>query len=165
LPVFSAITNENWAKVKGFTAELEEVFKNYHWYGNLRELKNVIKKPPCLPKRIASRCPAYPRDRELPPYRYGPQTWYRRIPCLRCPDFPASREGSLKEAASTPNRVCRNAEKVISIKKQGARLLNIDRKTLYNKMSQYGIEKPVKPACRNNTFELCDKPHPSASDH
>src|SRR3954469_22849244 len=42
---FLKLTNEELNKnVKGFTPEVDEIFKNYIWYGNLRELKNVIKR-------------------------------------------------------------------------------------------------------------------------
>src|SRR5882757_1522305 len=42
---FLALTNNELGKdVKGFTPEVDEIFRNYIWYGNLRELKNVIKR-------------------------------------------------------------------------------------------------------------------------
>ena len=42
-------TNEELEKnVKGFSREVEEIFHNYIWYGNLRELKNVIKRATLL---------------------------------------------------------------------------------------------------------------------
>ncbi|HEX4850832.1 MAG TPA: sigma-54 dependent transcriptional regulator, partial [Puia sp.] len=46
---FLRLTNEELSKkVKAFTPEVEEIFKNYVWYGNLRELKNVIKRATLL---------------------------------------------------------------------------------------------------------------------
>ena len=42
---FLNLTNTELGKnVKGFTPEVDEIFRNYIWYGNLRELKNVIKR-------------------------------------------------------------------------------------------------------------------------
>ena len=35
-------------QVKGFDPDVEEIFKKYVWYGNLRELKNVIKRATLL---------------------------------------------------------------------------------------------------------------------
>ncbi len=45
---FLQTTNEELGKkVKGFDPDVEEIFKKYVWFGNLRELKNVIKGQPC----------------------------------------------------------------------------------------------------------------------
>src|SRR5262249_6366951 len=42
-------TNKELDKnLKGFSREVEEIFKNYVWYGNLRELKNVVKRATLL---------------------------------------------------------------------------------------------------------------------
>lgn len=40
--------NELGKAVKGFTKEVENILLNYIWYGNLRELKNVIKRATLL---------------------------------------------------------------------------------------------------------------------
>ena len=46
---FLHTTNEELGKqVKGFEPDVEEIFKKYVWYGNLRELKNVIKRATLL---------------------------------------------------------------------------------------------------------------------
>ena len=46
---FLQTTNEELGKqVKGFDPDVEEIFKKYVWYGNLRELKNVIKRATLL---------------------------------------------------------------------------------------------------------------------
>ncbi len=42
-------TNKELDKhVKGFSSEVEDIFKSYVWHGNLRELKNVIKRATLL---------------------------------------------------------------------------------------------------------------------
>ena len=42
---FLKLTNEELSKnIKGFSPEVEAIFKNYVWHGNLRELKNVVKR-------------------------------------------------------------------------------------------------------------------------
>src|SRR5207249_4101554 len=42
-------TNKELGKnVRRLSAEVEQIFKNYVWYGNLRELKNVIKRATLL---------------------------------------------------------------------------------------------------------------------
>ncbi len=49
LLIFCKQPMKNWARqVKGFEPDVEEIFKKYVWYGNLRELKNVIKRATLL---------------------------------------------------------------------------------------------------------------------
>src|SRR6478735_9045256 len=58
---FLQLTNEELnKKVRGFSPEVEEIFKNYIWYGNLRELKNVVKRSTLLTDGD------YIEDRSLP---------------------------------------------------------------------------------------------------
>jgi len=46
---FLKLTNKELGKnVKGFTPEVEDIFNNYVWFGNLRELRNVIKRATLL---------------------------------------------------------------------------------------------------------------------
>src|SRR3954452_13325567 len=46
---FLKITNDELSKnIKGFTPEVEAIFKSYVWPGNLRELKNVVKRATLL---------------------------------------------------------------------------------------------------------------------
>ena len=46
---FLSLTNVELEKnVKGFSKEVEDIFYNYVWYGNLRELKNVVKRSTLL---------------------------------------------------------------------------------------------------------------------
>ena len=54
-------TNEELEKnVKGFSSEVEDIFQKYIWYGNLRELKNVVKRATLLTDG------EYIEDRSLP---------------------------------------------------------------------------------------------------
>lgn len=139
---FLRLTNEELGKhVKGFTEELEEAFKNYHWFGNLRELKNVIKKatllaesdyigPESLPQEIVSyRAPVVDRVLVSP----------HPVPDARVKPGHQGPGSSLKEAGidAEYEMIVETLKKVNFNKSKAARLLNIDRKTLYNKMSQY----------------------------
>ena len=46
---FLKVTNQELEKdVHSFSPDVEEIFKKYIWYGNLRELKNVIKRATLL---------------------------------------------------------------------------------------------------------------------
>ena len=140
---FLQLTNEELGKdVKGFNPGLEEVFKNYHWYGNLRELKNVIKKATLLTE--ADYIPLSCVPQEIVSYQ-GPGTDNTLVsPHPVTHDMPlrtiyAGKESSLKEAGIDAEYevIVETLKKVNFNKSKAAKLLNIDRKTLYNKMSQY----------------------------
>jgi two-component system response regulator HydG len=46
---FLQLTNLELGKtIQDFTPEVENIFRNYIWHGNLRELKNVIKRATLL---------------------------------------------------------------------------------------------------------------------
>src|SRR5687768_17315127 len=58
---FLQLTNEELNKrIKGFSQEVEDIFRSYVWYGNLRELKNVVKRATLLTDGD------YIEDRSLP---------------------------------------------------------------------------------------------------
>ncbi len=147
---FLALTNtELDKKVKGFSAEVEEIFTGYVWYGNLRELKNVVKRATLLTEG------AYIEAKSLP----FEITNFRRLqfdgaasPASQ-PVATASRADSLGmplPPGTAGSNVLRSAnidaeyEVILQAlqqsnfnKSKAAKLLNIDRKTLYNKMRQH----------------------------
>jgi Response regulator containing CheY-like receiver, AAA-type ATPase, and DNA-binding domains len=157
---FLAQTNKELEKnVKGFTREVEEIFRNYIWYGNLRELKNVIKRATLLaegpyieahtlpfeisnfarlqfdelpdagvtqePKPMAAPMPAQPAFSEADIPRPHPHHSHSEL--------------SLKNASidAEYETIIEALKKSNFNKSKAAKLLNIDRKTLYNKMKQY----------------------------
>jgi len=149
---FLKLTNDELNKnVRGFSQEVEEIFRNYIWYGNLRELKNVVKRATLLTDG------EFIEDRSLPfeitnfsklnfePAQETPQT-FQQVPqtnSIISQPNPASKtvldETTLKAAS-----IDAEYEMIIEALKQSnfnkskaAKLLNIDRKTLYNKMKQY----------------------------
>ncbi|MBC8003886.1 MAG: sigma-54-dependent Fis family transcriptional regulator [Verrucomicrobia bacterium] len=110
--------------VTGFNSEVESVFLNYHWPGNLREMKNVIKRATLLA----------PGDMitmdEIPSQIVSQQKDEDRFRL-----FNEKNEDDLIRSA---------LETVGYNKSKAARLLKIDRKTLYNKLKQYHIDIPEK---------------------
>lgn len=149
---FLKLTNDELNKnVRGFSPEVEEIFRNYIWYGNLRELKNVVKRATLLTDGESI------EDRSLPfeitnfsklnfePAQETPQP-FQQVPqpnSIISQPNPASKtvldETTLKAAS-----IDAEYEMIIEALKQSnfnkskaAKLLNIDRKTLYNKMKQY----------------------------
>jgi two-component system response regulator HydG len=127
---FLSMANGELGKnVTGFTEETEQVILNYPWYGNLRELKNVIKRAVLL-------CTEDAIDLECLPQEivdYSDQVTY---------DF-SETEGNadLKSAAKVAERdaIVNALDQTNYNKTKAARMLNIDRKTLYNKLKSYNI--------------------------
>ena len=127
IPVFDnhflAASNEELGKdVIGFEDEVMSVFKNYNWPGNLREMRNVVKRATllCLGDFISLKdIPA-----ELAAVDPVPQI----------EDLALKREKNEVQLIREALAKCHNN------KSEAARLLKIDRKTLYNKMKLYSIE-------------------------
>jgi two-component system response regulator HydG len=124
--------------IKGFDKEVQEAFTNYVWYGNLRELKNVIKRAALLTDG------EYIEARSLPFEIIN----FKKLQFEK----PAENSASMLNAAksdATPTSLksaSRDAEYEMILqalkkanynKSKAAKLLDIDRKTLYNKMQQY----------------------------
>jgi len=143
---FLSIANRELHKnIKGFRPEVEEIFKSYPWYGNLRELKNVVKRATLL-------CDGdYIDIRSIPfeltnfnKLQFEPVESSYRMPAPEIPaDLPVRkslpREPSLKSAGlDAEYEVILEALKKVNFNKsKAAKVLQIDRKTLYNKIKQY----------------------------
>ena len=150
---FLNLTNEELnKKVRGFTPEVEDIFKNYIWYGNLRELKNVVKRSTLLTDG------EYVEARSLPfeisnfsklnfesaPEPQQPQAFQAAGPQTILPVSNPTSRTILDETTLKAASIDAEYEMIIEALKQAnfnkskaAKLLNIDRKTLYNKMKQY----------------------------
>jgi two-component system response regulator HydG len=157
---FLAITNQELGKnVKGFTPEVENIFRNYVWHGNLRELKNVIKRATLLSdgelidvKSIPFEVSNYNRlqfdgsasEQQQPVVQ--PQQNYNQaldnglpLPQSAAQNRPIIKETGLKGAGiDAEYEIILEALKRVNFNKsKAAKLLKIDRKTLYNKIKQY----------------------------
>ena len=144
------MTNADLGKhIKGFTPEVEQIFSSYVWYGNLRELKNVIKRAALLTDQEWIEARTLPFEisnfsklqfnvahDSIPPAdapvreQEEESTPPRLLPSLRGAGIDAEYEMIL----STLKKVNFN-------KSKAAKLLQIDRKTLYNKLEQYQLLK------------------------
>ena len=146
---FLQITNTELEKnIKGFTPEVEAIFQNYIWYGNLRELKNVVKRAALLtdgplievrtlPFEISNFSKlqfddnSQPEERELNmPSRFSPSV-----------SILERSQDTLKGAGidAEYELILSTLKKVKFNKTKAAKILNIDRKTLYNKLDQYQL--------------------------
>jgi two-component system, NtrC family, response regulator HydG len=108
--------------VSGFEPGVEEVLIDYHWPGNLREMKNVVKRATLLAQKNLISL------NEIPSEIYLKQQQSDHFQL-----FNEQNESELirKVLETTGNN-----------KSKTARLLKIDRKTLYNKMKLYNLESP-----------------------
>lgn len=138
-------------RVKGFTPETEAIFKSYVWYGNLRELKNVIKKatlltdtsyiePHVLPFEISNysrlQFDGQPVSQSVASAGAVPVAQdVRSVHSSKAiVDGTSLKEASIDAEFETIMRALRQAN---YNKSKAAKILQIDRKTLYNKMNQY----------------------------
>jgi two-component system response regulator HydG len=133
--------------VKGFSPEVENIFKTYPWYGNLRELKNVVKRSALLaegdyiessslPFEICNYLKLFgeeskPADNNSITYSFPSQ------------DIPISEDNAssttLKDAMIDMEYqlILKTLAKCNFNKSKAAKMLKIDRRTLYNKMNLY----------------------------
>jgi len=116
--------------VEKFSAEVEERLKSYQWPGNLREMKNVIKRGTLLSAGNTMELSSLPEDIVHPKF------------VLTEPD---STDVEITDLKSVVERAERQAiqlvlEKTAFNKSRTAKILKVDRKTLYNKMNAYGID-------------------------
>ncbi len=108
--------------VIGFTDSAIDAFKNYNWPGNLRELKNMVKRAVLLTQD------------DMIPLKVLPHE------IATATQSNTETEYSLFKNKNEEQLILDALEKAGGNKSKAARLLSIDRKTLYNKLKQYGIK-------------------------
>jgi two-component system, NtrC family, response regulator HydG len=115
--------------VKTFSDEVKNFLSNYYWHGNLRELNNVIRRAVLL------------SDSEIMLRDSLPQEIVQTGGISGDGEIPQENVGLLKSVAWTAERqaIVDMLEKVNYNKSKASELLNIDRKTLYNKLKLYNI--------------------------
>lgn len=119
--------------ITGFDAAAEEVLLHYTWPGNLRELKNVIKRAVLLSKTDTISTQVLPP--EVVNYKPKPDSAPE-------PKYTPTADTDLNSMNERNERalIIKTLEQVRYNKSKAAQLLNIDRKTLYNKLKLYNIE-------------------------
>jgi two-component system, NtrC family, response regulator HydG len=110
-------------QVKGFDEETKETMLNYSWPGNLRELGNIIRRAVLICQGEWITKNMFPKELLLE----------NQLENEFIIDFKTSFRNQEKEA------IQKTLEDVRFNKSQAAKLLGMDRKTLYNKMSKYGL--------------------------
>ena len=131
LDFFRESANQELEKnVVGFEDDVLEIFRTYDWPGNLRELKNVVKRSVLL--TTGERVPIDTLPVEMITAVRGMST--RTAPPAPIYDLKALQETQEKEM------IMKTLHEVRYNKSKAARILNIDRKTLYLKMEKYNIQ-------------------------
>ncbi|WP_092438330.1 sigma-54-dependent transcriptional regulator [Williamwhitmania taraxaci] len=113
-------------QVAGFSEEVMSVFMDYYWPGNLRELKNVVKRTVLLTHGDMVEIGTLPNE------------MIADSQCISLGDSNSPLKGAA--AKSEQELILQTLERAKYNKTKTAQLLNIDRKTLYNKMRQYNID-------------------------
>ena len=117
---FLGQANEDLEKeIEGFDQDVTNLFKNYDWPGNLREMKNIIKRSVLLEKSDVIHLDVLPAE--------------MREPIINEESFGYTKDNE-EEA------IKKALEKANYNKSKAAKLLDIDRKTLYNKLKLYNLD-------------------------
>ena len=163
---FLKITNDELGKnIKGFSNEVENIFRTYVWPGNLRELKNVVKRATLLADteyinalvlpfeitnftklqfgeskdEVSSNIQIHTRDIVAEPSVVSFQPSATIMDTSTINRTIELNEHSLKGASidAEYELIVEALRKANFNKSKAAKILNVDRKTLYNKMKQY----------------------------
>ncbi|HWZ16104.1 MAG TPA: sigma-54 dependent transcriptional regulator [Mucilaginibacter sp.] len=135
---FLRIANEELGRnVSSFSPEVIECFMNYRWQGNIRELKNVVRRATLLTEGdeiLTKALPLEISNYKIPVYEYNNNH---------------AEPGEVKEPRHDLKNAAQEAEyetilkvlrEVNFNKTKAADILNIDRKTLYNKMKSINLK-------------------------
>jgi two-component system response regulator HydG len=141
-------TNKSLYKdLKGFSPDVEKIFKMYPWYGNLRELKNVVKRAALVAdsEYIETRFLPF----EISNYQklYTEETPGEDSLTISTPlqEVPFADDNNLSSATTLKGAmidmeyqlILKTLAKCNFNKSKAAKMLKIDRRTLYNKMNLY----------------------------
>jgi len=119
---FLSEANENLGKdVHGFSTEVWDAFQQYQWPGNLRELKNVVKRAVLLTTGDEIQLSALPKE-------------------VVSPIAKNSVSEGFSKSEFEKERIIKALKKTNFNKSKAAKLLQVTRKTLYNKINYYKLD-------------------------
>ena len=107
--------------VSGFSKEVYDAFKIYHWPGNLRELQNVIKRSVLLTTGMEVEIEALPEDISNPTEKNTIKTQFSK-------------------SEFEKDRIIKALQRTNYNKSEAAKLLQVTRKTLYNRINHYKLD-------------------------
>jgi len=131
---FLDFANEELGRdVKGFSKDVEECFLTYNWPGNVRELKNVVRRATLLTESDEIQLKALPLEISTDAKVTAIENTIHRT---------HEKSRDLKNAASEAEyeAILKVLREVNFNKTKAAKILNIDRKTLYNKMKAINLD-------------------------
>jgi len=104
-----------------FSKEVQNAFKIYHWPGNLRELQNVIKRSVLLSTRNEVLLSALPKE-------------------IATPNAESTIKSQFSKSEFEKDRIIKALERTNYNKSEAAKLLQVTRKTLYNRINHYKLD-------------------------
>ena len=122
--------------IEGFVPEVEKVFLDYSWPGNLREMNNVIKRAALLANKTHITLETLPHEIIFHSKFSMAEDRNDIKNALISKGMPELKSAALHAEYEKILEVLR---KVNFNKSKAANLLNIDRKTLYNKMKTFDL--------------------------
>ncbi len=127
--------------VKGFSAEVWDIFMGYDWPGNLRELRNIIKRAVLLTSGPLVQKEALPTDLNDPVVNLGNLGENHHSAGLQVTqELPSPRNYKSQWIEQEKELIQKVLMDTKFNKSKTARILNMDRKTLYSKMEKYGLD-------------------------
>ncbi|WP_289645131.1 sigma-54-dependent transcriptional regulator [Maribacter aestuarii] len=119
---FLKMFNEKLEKnIHDFSKEVWEAFNTYHWPGNIRELQNVIQRAVLLSDTDEVQLSA--------------------LPVEIMQSKPVKNDmGNLSKAEFEKEQILKALKRTNYNKSKAAKLLQVTRKTLYNRISHYGLD-------------------------
>ncbi len=114
----------NSKKMAGVSEKVLHCFLNYHWPGNIRELKNTINYAATMAQSDRIRI--------------------EDLPAIFCEMEAQGADYNIREATEKM-MIMRMLKQAEYNKRKAAKLLKISRKTLYNKLKKYGISSDKHP--------------------
>lgn len=120
----NVVNKEQEKSVHGFSSKAEHILREYPWPGNVRELKNVIRRAMLINTADELDASVFPEE------------------MVMMAKEPAG-EINLKDAAlhAEYEMIKKVLGEVNNNKSKAAKILNIDRKTLYNKLRQFNLDE------------------------
>lgn len=116
-------------QITGFSDEVKRIFLNYDWPGNLREMRNIIKRSVLLSTSSLI-------EKEVLPQELFNQNKISNL----YSNFEEQDDLKLFSQKNEEQTIITALEKAKFNKTKAAQILGIDRKTLYNKIKLYNIE-------------------------
>ena len=149
-------------KMKGFEPEVEHIFLSYPWYGNIRELKNIIKRAALLSDGDLVQAKALPFEivnhekltfgvpeteannmvlEQAMPFETNYQpVLVQTHPVLPPPQYAPPLNLKIAAQDAEYEMIVQTLQRAKYNKSKAAEMLGIDRKTLYNKLKKFDIE-------------------------